>query len=101
MANEKKKSSLSTFKFFLVIVAILLVPMVMSQMNVTPEDEKIAGRICGGIAGLFTLYGVLTKVLKIFAFIVVALIALVLLVSEGVIEAPVLMDFISERSSDR
>lgn len=101
MANDKKKSSFGTVKFILVIIAILLVPLVMDQMDVTEEDVRIAGRICGGIAGLFTLYGILTKMLKVFAFIVVALIALAILVSEGVIEAPKLMDYISERSSDR
>lgn len=101
MAKDKKKSSFSTFKFVLVIIAILLIPMVMDQMEVSEEDVKIAGRICGGLAGLVTLYGILTKMLKVFAFIVVALIGLVALVSEGVIEAPRLTNLISEWSSDR
>jgi hypothetical protein len=95
MAKEKKKSSFSTLKFVLVIIVILLIPMVMEQMEMTEDDVRIAGRICGGIAGLFTLYGILTKVLKVFAFIVVALIALAVLVSEGVIEAPRIMELIS------
>lgn len=95
MANDKKKSSFSTLKFFLVIIVILLIPLVMDQMEVTEDDVKLTGRICGGIAGLFTLYGILTHALKFVAFIVVALIALAVLISEGVIEAPRLMELIS------
>jgi hypothetical protein len=95
MANDKKKSLLSGFKILFVIIAVLLIPMIMDQAKMNDDDVKAVGRVCGGIAGIFTLYGIITRLLRFLAIIVVALIALAVLVSENVIEAPRLMEFFS------
>ena len=88
MADDKKKSFLSRFRIAFVIIAIILVPLVMDQLELSAEDVKIAGRVCAGIAGIFTLYGIFTKMLRLFSFVIFALIVLAVLVSEGIIQAP-------------
>lgn len=95
MAKDKKKPLISTFKISFVIIAIILVPLVMDQLDLNKEDVKVVGRVCGGIAGLFMIYGVFTKILKVFAFILLAIVALAVLISENVIEAPRLMEYFS------
>ncbi|MEZ5276011.1 MAG: hypothetical protein R3F07_06505 [Opitutaceae bacterium] len=88
MADEKKKPFFSRFKIAFVIIAIILIPLVMDQLELSREDVKIAGRVCAGIAGIFTLYGIFTKMLRLFSFVIFALIVLAVLVSEGIIQAP-------------
>ena len=88
MADDKKKSFLSRFRIAFVIIPIILVPLVMDQLELSAEDVKIAGRVCAGIAGIFTLYGIFTKMLRLFSFVIFALIVLAVLVSEGIIQAP-------------
>lgn len=88
MADDKKKPLLSRFKLALVIIGIVLIPLVMQQMDLSKDDVRVAGRICAGIAVIFTLYGIFTKLLRLFSIVLIALIVLELLVSEGIIEAP-------------
>ena len=95
MAKDKKKPLISTFKITLVIIALILVPLVMDQLDLNDDDVRTVGRVCAGIAGMFMVYGVFTKLLKVFAVILLAIIALAVLVSENVIEAPHLMDYFS------
>jgi hypothetical protein len=95
MAADKKRSLFSGFKILFIIVGVLLIPMIMDQAQMNDEDVKVVGRVCGGIAGIFTLYGIITKLLKFLAVIVLAVIALAVLVSENVIEAPRLMEYFS------
>lgn len=95
MAADKKKPLISGFKILFVIIGILLIPMIMDQAQMNDEEVKVVGRVCGGIAGIFTLYGIITKLLKFLGVIVLAVIALAVLVSENVIEAPRVMEFFS------
>ena|ERR1041384_887363 len=82
-------------KLFAIILVILLVPMAMDQFDVDRENVRWAGRIAGGIALLMFLYGIFSKVMKTFGLVVLALIAVVVLVSEGKIEAPRLQKLFS------
>ena len=95
MANNKKKSLLGRFKIALAIFGIILVPMIMDQAQMNNEDVKLVGRDCGGIAGIFTIYGLFTKILGFFAITILAVIALAVLVSEDIIDAPHLMSYFS------
>ncbi|RKX34902.1 MAG: hypothetical protein DRP71_05555 [Verrucomicrobia bacterium] len=89
MANDKKKPFLSRFKIAIAILGIILIPLVMDQMEISKEDVRLVGRVCAGIAGIFTLYGIFTKLLRVFSFIIIAaVITLTVLISEGVLEAP-------------
>jgi hypothetical protein len=82
-------------KLFAIILVVLLVPMAMDQLDVDKENVRWAGRIAAGLAGLLFLYGIFSKVMKSLAFVVLALIAVVVLVSEGKIEAPRLKQLLS------
>ena len=95
MASNKKKSLLGRFKIALAIFGIILVPMIMDQAQMNNEDVKLVGRVCGGIAGIFTIYGIFTKILGFFAITILAVIALAVLVSEDIIDAPHLMSYFS------
>ncbi len=95
MAKEKKRSSFSVLKIILVIFSIILIPIVMDQMDFSEADVAVAGRICAIIAGGFTVIGILARLLKVFAGIVISLIVLMVLVTENIIEAPKLMELIS------
>ncbi|MBX3463948.1 MAG: hypothetical protein KF830_12320 [Planctomycetes bacterium] len=90
--SEKSKSKPGavgrSFKLFATIFVVLLVPLGMDQAGVTRETVQMAGRIAGGITLLLLLYGIFSKLFRVFAFVVLALIAMVVLVSEGKIQAP-------------
>ena len=85
-------------KLFLLIVAVLLVPIVMDQLDVDRDTVRLVGRVSAGITILLFLWGIFSKVLKVFAFVVLALIVLVFLVSEGHVKAPRATDWFSARS---
>lgn len=75
-------------KLFLLIVAILLVPLVLDQADVDRETVRQWGRVAAGLAVLMFVYGLFAKLMKVLAFVVLALIALTLLVSEDQVKAP-------------
>jgi uncharacterized membrane protein len=86
--NQQKKTGGKTFKLLLVILLVLAVPIVMDQVDVDRENVKLVGRIAVGITGLLFVIGLFKKMLKVMAFVVLGLIALVFLVAEGHIKAP-------------
>lgn len=86
--QSKPGSAGRTFRLFLVIFIALLVPLGMDQAELDRETVRTAGRIAVGITGLLFLYGLFTKALRVLAFVVLALIGVVVLVSEGVIDSP-------------
>lgn len=90
MAEKTAKPSMlgKALKLFLLILLVLLVPLVMREFDPDPETLKITGRFAGGSGLAMLLYGIVTKIMKAFAFVVLALLVGVGLVSEGVIEAP-------------
>lgn len=99
--NPQPKSGLSSkaLKLFALIVIVLLVPIVMDQCEVDEEKLRLAGRIAAGAAGVFFLYGLFSKLLKIVGFVVVlVLIGGVVLVSERQVEMPRVKKLFSERA---
>ena len=90
MAETKSKPGTAkrTFRLFLIIFVALLVPLVMDQAEVDRETVRQAGRIAAGVTLLLSLYGLFTKALRALAFVVLALLGVMVLVSEGVIDAP-------------
>jgi hypothetical protein len=99
--QTKPSSGGKTLKLCLLIVLVLLVPVVMDQVDVDRESVRLVGRVSAGITGLLFLYGIFTKMLKVLAFAVLALIAVVFLVSEGHIEAPRVQSWFDGRSKGR
>ncbi len=100
MSETKKKPGLigKKIRLFLAILAVLLVPMVMDQTEVDREAVRMAGRIAAGIVIALTLYGLFAKVMKTFVFVILGLVTLVVLVSEGTIKAPRVHEWFATRS---
>ena len=71
-----------------VAVIILAVPIVLYLFGVDRATIKIVGRTCVGIALLPFAYGLFTKALRLMLVLLVAVIVLVVLVSEGYIDLP-------------
>ena len=89
MSEQKSKSAIGRkFKLFLMIFLVLLVPLVMDQAAVDPDTVKWAGRIAAGITVLLSVYGLMAKVFRTFIFVILGLVGLTFLVSEGYIKAP-------------
>lgn len=102
MSDEKAKSSSigRTLKLFLLIFVVLLVPMAMDQAEVDRETVRTVGRVAAGLTGLLFCYGIFAKLLKVLAFVVLALIASVVMVSEGKLKAPRVKELFAERAAD-
>ena len=100
-AQTKKKGGAvaKALKLFALTVVVLLVPLVLDQLEVDPESVKIVGRVAAAVTVVLILYGMFTKLLKFFGFVIAGLTVLVVLVSEGVIKAPRLTEMLSQRDS--
>ena len=96
--NQQKKTGGKTFKLILVIVVVLAVPIVMDQVEVDPDNVRTVGRVAVGITGLLFVIGLFKKLLKVMAFVVLGLIALVWLVAEGHIKAPRVSQWFASKS---
>ena len=101
MSDNKPKPGTfaKTLKLFLLIFVILLVPIVMDQAEVDRETVRVVGRVAAGITGILFLYGIFTKLMKGLGVVVLLLIGMVVLVSEGQVDAPRVKDWFGERSS--
>lgn len=89
--NNKEKSECkcsTTLNLFLVILVLILIPIVLHQIDFSSENVKIAGRICAGAALLLLIFGLFKNMVKIFALMLVALILVMILASEGIIDIP-------------
>ena len=105
MANkndEKPKSrGPSTFKLFLVVAILLLVPTTMEQLSMHQDTVKQVGRVCVGIALLFFAYGIFSKVMRFTGVVILVLIVARVLANEGVIELPKLLPKVQEAREQR
>jgi len=99
--NAKSSSLGRALKLFGLIFLVLLVPLVMDQADVDHETVRTVGRVAAGLTGLLFCYGIFTKLLKVLAFVVLALIASVVMVSEGKVKAPRVREFFAERADAR
>ena len=99
MAEQEKKPGVvrKKFRLFLLIFLVLLVPIAMDQSGVDKDTVRTVGRVAAGITLALTLYGLFAKVLRTIVLVIMVLITLVFLVSEGHLEAPRVKDWFSER----
>ena len=86
--NDSEKRGPSSFKLSLIVVMLLLIPTTMEQLEMHQETVRNVGRVCVGIAVLFFLYGLLSKVLRFAGVLLLILIGARALANEGVIEIP-------------
>ena len=94
--SEDKKSGPSAFKLCLIVIILLLIPTTMEQLEMHQDTVKMVGRVCVGIAALFFLYGLMTRVLRFAGVLLLILIGARALANEGVIEVPKLKAKIQE-----
>ena len=99
--DKPKKPRLSAFKLCLIVVILLLVPTTMEQLEMHQETVRTVGRVCVGIAALFFLYGLLSKVLRFAGVVLLVLIGARALANEGVIEVPKLRETLSAERLQR
>jgi len=83
-----------TLKLFGIIVAILLVPVVLGQLQVSEESVRIVGRVAAAVTLVLFLYGIFAKLLRVLGLVIAGLTVLVVLLSEGVIHAPLLVEML-------
>ena len=102
MSEQKSKSTIGRkFKLFMMIFLVLLVPLVMDQAAVDRDTVKWAGRIAAIITVLLSVYGLMAKVFRTFIFVILGLVGLTFLVSEGYIKAPRVTAWSAERKGDK
>lgn len=89
--EKSEKRGPSAFKLFLIVVILLLIPTTMEQLSVHQETVKQVGRVCVGIAVLFFAYGLISKVMRFGAMLLLILIGARVLANEGVVEVPKIM----------
>lgn len=95
--EKSKRRGFGTFKLFLIVVILLLIPTTMEQLSMHEDTVKQVGRMCVGIALLFFLYGLLSKALRFVGIILVILIGARALANEGVIKFPKLQEKLPAR----
>ena len=105
MANKddgtSSKRGLGAFKLFLIVILLLLIPTTMEQLSMHQDTVKQVGRVCVGIALLFFLYGILSKVLRFAGLALLILIGARALANEGVVEVPKLLPKIQAAREER
>lgn len=94
MAEQKQsgKRRFGALNLCLIVVILLLIPTTMEQLEVHQETVRTVGRVCVGIAALFFLYGIFSKVVRFAGVILLILIGARALANEGVIEIPKLRE---------
>src|SRR5262245_47957129 len=102
MSEQKSQSTIGKkFKLFMMIFLVLLVPLVMDQAEVDRDTVKWAGRIAAILTVVMSVYGLMAKVFRTFIFVILGLVGLTFLVSEGHIKAPRVTEWFSERKGNK
>jgi predicted ferric reductase len=86
--EKPERRSRTTINLFLAIIVLVLIPIVLKQVDFSSENVRIAGRICALAALLLLLFGLVKNMVKIFALLLAALIIVMVLASEGIIDLP-------------
>jgi O-antigen ligase len=94
--EDSQKRGPSAFKLCLIVIILLLIPTTMEQLEMHQDTVRLVGRVCVGIAALFFLYGILSKVLRFAGLVLLVLIGARALANEGVIEVPKLKGKVAE-----
>lgn len=99
--DKSKSSGPSTFKLFLVVLILVLVPTAMEQLSMHEDTVRLVGRVCVGIALLCFAYGMFSKVMRFTGVVLLVLIVARLLANEGVIQIPKLRPKLEEARQER
>ena len=86
--DGKQKRGLGAFKLSMIVIILLLIPTTMEQLEMHHDTVRDVGRVCVGLAVLFFLYGLFSKVIRFVGLILLALIVVRALANEGIVEIP-------------
>ena len=99
--DASRKRGPSAFKLSLIVIVLLLIPTTMEQLSMHHDTVRLVGRVCVGVAGLFFLYGIVSKVLRFAGLVLLVLIGARALANEGVVEVPKLRPKIEAAIEER
>ena len=98
-SGKQERRGPGAFALSMIVIILLLIPTTMEQLEVHKETVRTVGRVCVGIAGLFFLYGLLSKAIRFVGLILLVLIVGRVLANEGVVEMPKVRAMIEARQS--
>lgn len=78
----------TSIKLLLIIVILVLIPLVMRDVQWQEENVALVGRIAGALCLTLIAYGLIKHLSRIVLILAVALIAVMVLASEGLIDLP-------------
>jgi len=99
--EKRERRGLGAFKLSLIVIILLLIPTTLEQLSIHQDTVRNVGRVCVGIAVLFFLYGLLSKVIRSFGLILLVLIVARVLANEGVVEVPKLREKLASERVER
>lgn len=99
--EKRERRGLGAFQLSLIVIILLLIPTTMEQISIHQDTVRGVGRVCVGLAGLFFLYGLLSKVIRFVGLVLLVLIVARVLANEGVVEVPKLRELAAERAERR
>ena len=101
-SDEKQgRRRLGAFKLSLIVIILLLIPTTLEQLTNHQDTVRSVGRVCVGIALLFFLYGLLSKVIRFVGLVLLVLIVARVLANEGVVEVPKLREKLASERAER
>ena len=96
-----ERRGLGAFKLSLIVIILLLIPTTMEQLSIHQDTVRNIGRVCVGIALLFFVYGLLSKVIRFVGLVLLVLIVARVLANEGVVEVPKLREKLASERVER
>lgn len=78
----------SSLKILLIILVLVLIPLSMRELDVQTEHLALIGRIVGALCLTVLVYGLMKQATRIVLILAAALIVVMVLASEGLIDLP-------------
>lgn len=95
--NEKGKSGLgAAIKLTFLCLCVLAIPLAAREADLDKEKLTWVARGCVGLVLLIVLIGFFKHTLKILAVLIALLAIVIVLATEGIIEAPKLMELLGK-----
>ncbi len=85
---QSKSDFWASVKLLLIIVILILVPLVLRDIQWDEKNLKWISRVVGGACMTLILYGLIKHMARTILVFALALIAFMVLVSEGLIDLP-------------
>lgn len=85
---QPKSQFWGSIRLFLIIVILVLIPIVMWEIDWQEENIRLVGRIVGALCLTLIAYGLIKHMTRVVLILALALIAVMVLVSEGLIDLP-------------